>query len=470
MKSFAIKQSNGTMIAFGAILISILVTIVIVLFGSVEKYTWLFLLPLSFCLISCIFHRIYELIGISITASLLIVLMFLKNVITPLFMSFGDGYFAAVVDTSKTMFPAILLEIYEEIAVFTILYLKMSKLKRYISQSFSDLLYVRRDKIKYFKLSVLLLVAIAGVCLLRYPQLASYITVSMSGNKNIILLQARAKSLMVETTPSLVYYTYTLTVNILRWIVPAFVMFRLYISERREVTKIVWSFLAIGVSAVMMTDTVAVSIYIAVSYAFLLCRMYPARRKKILLFSIITVGVCGALLLLIKTFGAGVDAAIGEIAFMLQAYFSGPENVAVALAVDTPVSLLEVTGDIFKFIPYLTYYFRDLPSSNVLFNQTYWGRSDIATQIIPMISQGARHFTFVLAPVYTVLISTIAVNWEIKATRKGALLDYTVCAVACVCLSMSVALYSASLCLQLYLNYVLPLQIILWIVRRTSVK
>lgn len=470
MKNNVMKYSNGTIIAFGMAMVSCFTAILIPLIGSVEKYSWLFLLPLWFCLISVIFHRIYGLVGVSITASLLIALMFLKNVITPLFMSFGDGYFVAAVDTSATMLPAILLEIYEVTAVFTVLYLKMPKLKHHISQAITEPLYARKDKVKYFSIVVLLLLGIAATCLLLYPQLLSYITVGMSSDRSTIIQQARAKILMKETTPTFVYYAYTLSVNILRWVIPASVMFRLYISKRRETTKIVWSFLAIGVSTIMMTDTVAVSVYIAVSYALLMCRMYPLQKKKILMFSIITVGVGSAMLLLVKTFGSGADVALGEIAYMLQAYFSGPENVAVALAINTPTSLSEVGGDIFKFIPYLMYFFKDLPSSNVIFNQTYWGSSDIITQIIPMISQGARHFTFVLAPIYTVLISVIAINWETKATYKGYLFDYAVSAIACVCLSMSVAMYSASLCLQTYLNYILPIQIILWMVRKTSVR
>lgn len=470
MSKYEMNRSNGTVLVLGISLISIFSAVLIALIGVVEKYTWLFLLPLSFSMLSFFFHRVYSFLGKSVTTTLLIALMFLKNVIIPLFMSLGNGYFAAAVDTSDTIFPAILLEIYEEIAIFCVLYLKIPKFRQCTSHSFFESLCVRNDKVKYFGGFVFFLLSVAIICLLLYPQLVSYITVGVASDTNAKILQTRAKILMKETTPSLIYYTYTLSVNILRWIIPAFAMFRLYISKRRDITKIIWSFFAIGISSVMVTDTVAISVYIIVAYAFLMGLMYPAQKKKIFLFSGVVAGVGGAMSLLVKTFGAGTDAALGEIANMLQAYFSGPENVAVALAIDVPPSPSEIAGDVFKFIPYLMYFFKDLPSSSVIFNQTYWGSFDITTQIIPMVAQGARHFTFILAPVYTVIISVISVNWEIKAHRTGTLFEYAVAVIACVCFSMSVAMYSASLCLQMYLNNVLPIQIILWIVRKTSVR
>ena len=127
-------------------------------------------------------------------------------------------------------------------------------------------------------------------------------------------------------------------------------------------------------------------------------------------------------------------------------------------------------GDILKFIPYMMYFFKELPSSNIVFNQTYWGSTDITTQIIPMISQGARHFTVILAPIYTAIVTNIAIKWETKATNKNELLDYAVCAIGCVCFSMAVAMYNASLCIQLYLNYVFPIQLMVWFIKKISVK
>lgn len=466
------KRTYGTAFFLGVAMVSGLISVMTVLFCAVDKYTWLVLLPLSFCLISLLFNEVYKLIGKSITVTLLIALMFLKNVIIPIFMSLGDGYFVAHVDTASKMLPAVMLEIYEEVVVFMVLYSKLRRLRQSISHSYMGTLDVRKDKVKSFSVITLLLLLVAVVCLALYPQLVSYISIGVSGDVSKTIQQARLQMMMKETVPTLFYYTYTLVVNILRWIIPAMVMFRLYISHKREATKILMSFFVIGIAVIMTTDTVAISVYIALAYSLLMCKMYPMQRKRIMTVSISAVGVAGALVLFVKTFGLGgfENTAIGEIAYMLQAYFSGPENVAVALEINTSSLLSEAMGDILKFIPYLMYFFKELPSSNIVFNQTYWGSMDIATQIIPMISQGARHFTVILAPIYTAIITTIAIKWETKAANKGELLDYAVCAIGCVCFAMSVAMYNASLCIQMYLNYVFPIQLIVWFVKKTSVK
>lgn len=466
------RHTDGTQFLLGGAMISGFISAIIVWGCTVEKYTWLILLPLSFGFISILFNGVYRLMGKSITVSLLVALMFLKNVIIPIFMALGDGYFAAHVDTASKMFPAVLLEIYEELVVFMILNWRLKRLGKSISSAYMEVLEVRKDKVKAFSLITFIVLLIAVGCFALYPQLVSYISVGVLGDTDKTIQQVQLQTLMKETVPILFYYTYTFAVNVLRWIVPAMVMFRLYLSRKREMIKILLSFLVIGLSVIMMTDTVAVSVYIALAFSLLMCKMYPMQRRRILTFSVLAVGIAGTVLLFIKTFGSGEfkNTDIGEIAYMLQAYFSGPENVAVALKINTSLSFSEIVGDIVKFIPYLMYFFKALPSSNIVFNQTYWGSTDITTQIIPMISQGARHFTVILAPIYTVIITNIALKWEIKATNKNELLDYTVCAIGCVCFSMAVAMYNASLCIQLYLNYVFPIQFMVWFIKKISVK
>ena len=465
-------HTYGTQFFLGGAMISGFISAIIVWACTVEKYTWLILLPISFGVISILFNGVYRLIGKSITVTLLIALMFLKNVIIPIFMALGDGFFAAHVDTASKMLPAVLLEIYEELVVFIVLNWRLKRLGKSISNAYMGVFDVRKDKVKAFSLITFIILLIAIGCFVLYPQLASYISIGVSGDTDKTIQQVRMQILMKETVPTLFYYTYTFAVNVLRWIVPAMVMFRLYLSHKRETTKIVLSFLVIGLSVIMMTDTVAVSVYIALAFSLLMCKMYPTQRKRILTFSVLAVGIAGAALLFIKTFGSGEfkNTAIGEIAYMLQAYFSGPENVAVALEINASPSVSETVGDILKFIPYMMYFFKELPSSNIVFNQTYWGSTDITTQIIPMISQGARHFTVILAPIYTAIVTNIAIKWETKATNKNELLDYAVCAIGCVCFSMAVAMYNGSLCIQLYLNYVFPIQLMVWFIKKISVK
>lgn len=454
-----------------AVILCVIISSSAIALCTVDKYMWLVFLPVSFAVFSIFFSRVYTLMLKSVTVTLLIALMMLKNVFIPLLMALGDGIFSAQVDTSDKMFAAVMLQIYEEFVLFLVLHFRYKSLKNAIKDSYVGVLSVQRDKVRYFSFVTITILIVAVICFVLYPELIYYFSVGGLGSTENSISHARAQIAMRENVPTLIYYTFGMCISLLRWLVPAMVMFRMYLTRKSETKKIFVSYIFIGISVLLATDTLAISVFIAITYILVLSKMYPKHSKKILLMSGMAVLLAAFSVLILKSFGEGRlgERTVREVANMLQAYFSGPDNVAVALSIEKTFSIKELLGDVLRFVPYLMYFFKDLPTSNAAFNETFFGNTSIVTQIMPMIAQGARHFTVILAPIYTALISSIAIRWETKATSKNSLLDYTVCAIGCVCFSMSVAMYSASLSWQLYLNYVFPIQLIVWFVKKTRI-
>ena len=86
-------------------------------------YNMLCALPLSFMVISLAFYKIYFFIPQNVGLSLVVFLCFIRNVISPLMMYFGNYYSTISKGISSTTNDAILLVIYENLIVFFVLYL-----------------------------------------------------------------------------------------------------------------------------------------------------------------------------------------------------------------------------------------------------------------------------------------------------------------------------------------------------------
>ena len=461
-------------IPFAAIVVFVMCAIAafIIIVNAPPKYDTIFLLPLIFGFLSLIFLDVYQKMAKSITIAIFVSLMAVKNILTPLCMALSNGQFRAMVNTEDYMLYAVLLQIYETIAIFVVLHRKSTKIGAAVQERYVGCFDFNKKYIKTFRVFTLLLTIIVFGVVIRYPKLLAYISVGISGDKTTNIQNTILRSEMRSTVPSMIYYLYSYCLNLLRWAFPISVIFSLYASKKgNERIKLLISFVSVIISAAITTDTVAVSLFIFLSLSFVLSRLYPSKSRLIIRASIFLVIGIGVLWISLKSFGNERmgHTTMDDVAQLLQAYFSGPENVAVALAIDSPFGLNEAIGNIFKFIPYIMYFFKEFISSNSLFNYTFWGRSGIESQIIPMISQGARCFSVVLAPLFTVIISNIAISSEIKAYQKNTLFDFTIFTIMGICFSIATFMYSASLCIQLFFNYIFPIKIFAWISNKTSI-
>ena len=441
-------------------------------FFAPAKYGWLFLLPMSFAVCTTIFINIYFYIRYSIVSLILIAMMFLKNVVIPLFMGMGSGRFPSVVNTEKYMLGAIGLEIYEEIVVFLIVYIYARRLKKSTYSVENQNLTFNIKYVKMFNAVTWIFILATLILIFRYPILTQYFTIGILGDTNQNIQKNILQNEMIRSVPAMVYYLFSIIANFVRWAIPLCVMFNCYVSKKNsELRKVLICIFTILLSAIVTNDTIAVSFFIVLSMGYILIKLFPT--YKSLLFTMGVVGIVwiGFSALILKTFGSSSENVdFTQIANMLQAYFSGPDNVAVALSIESGISFEEMIGNIFRFIPIIMHYFLQYTNSTIVFNKQYWGSGNLTNQIIPMISQGARTFSVIFAPIFTALISVIAMKAEINARTKKDMFDFAIYVIWGVCFAMAVGMYSASLCIQLFLNYVFILMIIKWFSKKFIVK
>ena len=427
-------------------------------FCSTDKYMILCLLPLVFGLFSLFFCECYSLIGKSITITLLVAILFLKNIIMPLIMSFCTTATISSVNTEPKLTYAVFLLIYEQLAVFGTIYYNIPRMKKWIFNKPIKEYAISKVHLKWFIRIVVLLALIIIVLLVAYPLLSVFYRIGVSGDTNTNIELARRRILMSEAVPMIPRYMFAVFAELLRWMVPIVVTLKLYLSKLKNWLKVILSMGIAVCVALIVSDTVATSLFIVISIFFLVYRLYKGNGSGLVIISSVGVVIFAVMALFIKSFGSGVETfKIDEIAGVLQAYFSGPDNVAITAMIDEPVTISQIFGDVFGFIPFVMHFFKNLPNTRILFNTVFWGTTGIETQIIPMISQGARYFTPILAPIFTILVVQCSLVWEKRVYEKRELLHCVILIIACVCFSMGVGMYSASLIMQQFFAYIFPL-------------
>ena len=442
------------------VLIGSVVSCGVIISYASDKYILLCLLPLGFGLFSIIFRDCYSIVGKSITITLLLAIMFLRSVITPVMMSLGADVSISSVDTTYKISYAVFLLLYEQFAIWVMIYYFVPKIKKNIQNRSVKEYYISRTHLRWFTVIALLLALIVAALLVFYPLLSAYYEIGISGDEATNIKLVQRYILMDETVPKIPRYLFELSAKLLRWMIPIIVVLKLYLSKMKNWMKVILSMAMIVCVAMVVSGTIATSFFLIIAAFFLIYTLYEGQGGKLVLVPSAALILVATSALFIKNLGSGGELEVDKIAGILQAYFAGPDNVAIAAMIEDPIAVNQILGDTLGFMPYIMHFFKDLPNTRVLFNAVFWGALGKENQIIPMIAQGARYFTPILAPILTVVIVRCALAWEKRALEKHELLNYAIGVNACVCFAMGVGMYSASLVLQLFLNYIFPLMFI----------
>ena len=454
-------KTEGKLLSISFIFIVLICSISLsltIFLRATDKYKVLCFLPLTFGFFSLIFCECYLLVGKSIAVTLLIAIMCFRSVFIPMLMSFCVNASISTVDTKSKLPYAVFLLIYEQLAIFGTIYYYIPKIKKCIFNKSINEYHISEIHLKWFTRIAAILALVVVFLLISYPLLAVSYDIGIFSNTDINIELGNRRIHIDEMVPKIPRYLFEVFAELLRWMIPIIVSLKLYLSKLKNWFKVILSMGIAVCAALFVSDTVATSLFIVIANFFLTYRLYKGNGSSLVVISSIGVVIVAVLALFVKSFGSGLETAdISNITGTLQAYFAGPDNVAIAAMINEPVTISQILGDTFGFIPFVMYFFQNLPNTRELFNFAFWGKTGIETQIIPMISQGARYFTPIFAPVFTIFIVRLALVWEKRAYEKHELVNCIILIIASVCFAMSVGMYSASLVLQLFFNYVFPL-------------
>lgn len=145
--------------------------------------------------------------------------------------------------------------------------------------------------------------------------------------------------------------------------------------------------------------------------------------KKIVVYSVITMGIAILISSLAKFSRYGNEATVDQLVDVksINAYFAGPDNISNGLAAyDSITSLnpiLYLINDTFQNIPILSKLTLDDYKLNIIFNKQYYGHNLYADQIVPLDISGLFHFGILGIPFYYCFFLVIALFFERKSYK-----------------------------------------------------
>lgn len=158
---------------------------------------------------------------------------------------------------------------------------------------------------------------------------------------------------------------------------------------------------------------------------YLLKHLYPEFKRIIYWFAISIIGIVVIITTTIKQKNMGngniTDFQNGIInnSGILQAYFSGVHNVAVAVKTKEffyeNVNISTFTTDLFSSVAGISQYFYDQLGTNKMFNYAFYHNTIARDQIIPLIGQGYYYLGIIGSSIFCVIVIFLMMYFDKKS-------------------------------------------------------
>lgn len=314
--------------------------------------------------------------------------LFIRYAIAPTVLYFADFKVSMGPSLSSlSISSAIFLQVYELFAIFVVL--QIYGKRKYSINSSSILPDV--EELEFFskKHVFIVILLFGGFLLIAIPSLRSEV--------NFIFSRTSIFDNSVTNIP--MYGSLGLMVKYSKILLPLILID--YLAKRyysnQNYRYIIYSIIVVAISMMFTKEISRLNmLFPAIAFWAVLNKAYEDKRTIISkwMFTLLTILLLS--LTIYKSFTrfemSVSTTPLAYYATMLQQYFSGTQNVAIALSMNdlsSIESLLLPLKDCFANIPIIGETFVNRSElSNVMFNHKYWGTSLIQDQIIPMIGQG----------------------------------------------------------------------------------
>lgn len=247
-------------------------------------------------------------------------------------------------------------------------------------------------------------------------------------------------------------------------------------SNKHVIISLVYTFIFVIISFIGATGlTRWYTLVTATASLACLLSLYPYHRKAVGTTILVPLMALMLLSSLIKNGGFEVgstsmnESAEGAFgATNMDVYFNGLGNVSNAMVLDNSnndMGLMTFFIDACRNMPIITHYIPNEESSIVAF-QKVTGRKD---QILPLISQSSIYFSYLFAPLLTILSILLLRRYDLKFLLDNSYTKYAYS-------FSSVWLASIAMCLNLTIFFmwvyirIVPFYLILWYINKKSVK
>lgn len=420
--------------------------------------------PIMYGVLLVIIYRVRKIAFKSIVVLLIYATYFMRLVFIPaIYVSSGYVSIIKTPEGTNNLDAAVLLVVFELFCV-SIFVLASKRIKECVaSPNIRET--VGEDRLKQIiRIVVIVLIFVAVACVIVDNSVLSSLSTIISRFKgdSEMDLARRISYMNARENSSLIFNLFTQCTYYLQIILPACLLtyvIRIY-SQKDSVNKGYYiCILVVAMSIFVVTDNNIDSVCIMLACIFVIYQFYPQKMSKQMPLILCLVGGFLGLFLLSKADVFSTEMFdFSKISPVLSAYFAGFPNVSCGFSVEYQSKITTFWGDIVSGVPYLTFFFRGLPKSMVLYNNVVYGFSGLTNQIMPLISTGYQYLGL-FAPAFSVLEYYIAIRMEANYKKTATTFNKVLYAFMFVNLAVGPCIFGFSSAIK-RISYFIPLLII----------
>lgn len=446
MESIRVKFYYYLLVILGFILSFILV---------INDTNWIFsniyILPLFFSLIFCVFRRTVLLYLNTIPGFILLSLLYVRDVLAPYILYLGNYVHLFNMITKDNVNSAIILMCYE----LFVLLIYMSYFLKRNQINYGKILVFNKSFVKLpFIICFLILILI--LLYILFPSIKEYyISIFSTSNINSIT----SSNLDKGSADRAVFFVFSFMLNIVRLIFPVYFITQLknrfgdssfvfFIS----VIFLLLQFFFIGeeLMFVLIVDVVLIMSFI---------QILPKKKKMY----IYIIGCASTLVLfylvILKSSADEIvsNSYLSTLGIMFQAYLPGITNISGGFLLnDISHTYDYLWNDITYIIPFKSLFFKNRGD---ILNVVYTYQNDAQFQILPFISQLYYYVGFI-SPLFTCIILRISFFYYRKMNNVDVL-KYSIYLMICIYFAVTPVFYNLSILGLFYTSCFIPFLLLL---------
>ena len=428
---------------------------------NLEAKKMLFILPLGYVIASIVFCCNYSNLVDNVPKLIIISLYFVRLVVLPFLYTFNIDIqlFEGKSSVSSHFTQACILMTYEYFIVQLSIYCyeHWKRQKRFIFSNITLEVDISKILIGFISLYV---IAIA----VFLPQYASnFKTIFELDNADFTVASVGAEY-SVGTFGRVLKTLFSMFVQLFRVLFPAMLISRAF--EHNPNSSISTFILAFGcfLQFMFLTSTFAEAIVACLTVVLFYIKLYPNRRKKTFLFlGCSTLGMVFLYFIVrylindASSMYSKKNGAIGYATQIINAYFTGVDNVAAMFNVPSGYESESFCAGVLGAIPFNSTLFGNhgnkLQHYFNVFNNAYG-------QIPPTIGAGYYYFGTIISPIISGLFVLMSMKYYKAANKEDASLKYVAHIFCSIVFALGTVMYSPSITLAWYFSWGIPLLII----------
>lgn len=426
-----------------------------------EVKKMIFVLPLCYVIVSMIFYCNYAHMIDNIPKLIMISLYFVRLVMLPLLYTFNIDIqlFEGKSSVESHFMQACILMTYEYLVVQLTLYCyeHWKKTKKIRLPNITSRVDIGKIVIGFITIYVF---AIA-VFLPQYS--ADFKTVFELDNADFSVANVGAEY-GVGTIGRVLKTLFSMFVQLFRVLFPAFLICQVF--EHNMNSNIASCILVIGcfLQFMFLTSTFAEAIVSCLSIVLLYTKLYPHKLRMTFLFLGISTFGMVVLYFAVRYFVNGTSSlyskgngAIGYTAQIINAYFTGVDNVAAMFNVPSGYENESFWAGVLGAIPFNSTLFGNRGNKLQYYYNMY---NNAYGQIPPTIGAGYYYFGVFLSPMISGLFVLLSMRYYRKANEVGTSLKYVGYIFCSSVFALGTVMYSPSITLAWYFSWGIPMLLI----------